>query len=196
MVGSHGRPGRAGHIRLVKSVAGVKSSSRTRQYKLPSYPEAGFNPRREKFSMRGSMSFGVFVHLNEDSKAATRHPVGYIIQENGCWDWVGSRLKGGYGAWSVKDVRSKVAHRVVFERANGPISEGMQLDHLCRNRLCVNPAHLEVVDNRTNVLRGVGLTAVHAHKKTCSRGHSNWGTRAPQHPEWRRCLDCEKERWG
>jgi len=63
-----------------------------------------------------------------------------------------------------------MAHRAVYESERGPIPEGMTLDHLCRNRGCVNPDHLEPVTNRENILRGVSPSAVHAAKTHCRCG--------------------------
>jgi hypothetical protein len=60
---------------------------------------------------------------------------------------------------------------VAYELAIGPIPEGLTIDHLCRNRGCVNPAHLEAVTNRTNLLRGDGIAALNARKTHCKRGH-------------------------
>jgi hypothetical protein len=64
-----------------------------------------------------------------------------------------------------------LAHRVSYERYVGPIPEGAHLDHLCRNRACVNPEHLEPVSVQTNILRGVSPSAVNAAKTECLRGH-------------------------
>jgi hypothetical protein len=94
----------------------------------------------------------------------------------GCWIFTGCRIRGGYGmvrTGSVLDgsARSKLAHRVVYEAIVGPIPEGLELDHLCRNPACVNPAHLEPVDHRTNVLRGFSPSAIHARKTHCVNGH-------------------------
>lgn len=69
-----------------------------------------------------------------------------------CWPWTGRRDRKGYGE-VYHDGRKARAHRVVFESMRGPIPEGMQLDHLCRNKGCVNPAHLEPVTNAENCRR-------------------------------------------
>ncbi len=63
------------------------------------------------------------------------------------------------------------AHRFAFEMARGPVPEGLQLDHLCRVRHCVNPGHLELVTSRVNTLRGTSFSAVNATKTHCPKGH-------------------------
>lgn len=86
-----------------------------------------------------------------------------------------------------------LAHRVAYEMLVGPIPEGKQLDHLCRQRTCWNPAHLEVVTGRENTLRGVGRTAVNAAKTHCSRGHELAGDNLYVHDGQRKCRACKKE---
>ena len=88
----------------------------------------------------------------------------------GCWIWMGCQRGKGYGCLRVNG-RMMRAHRYSYELHVGPIPAGLQIDHLCRNRLCVNPAHLEPVVNRVNVLRGVGVTAQNAKKTHCRQGH-------------------------
>ena len=87
-----------------------------------------------------------------------------------CWLWLASLYPGGYGNFwdGTRHVR---AHRWAYERLVGPIPEGLQLDHLCRVRVCVNPDHLEPVTNRENIMRGEGLTAKQARQTHCKRGH-------------------------
>lgn len=88
-----------------------------------------------------------------------------------CWPWKGSLASAGYGYISFDNHRFR-AHRIAYELVKGEIPDGLVIDHLCRNRACCNPAHLEAVSNRTNVLRGVGPSAEAAVKTHCSSGHS------------------------
>lgn len=88
-----------------------------------------------------------------------------------CWLWTGS-LRAGYGQIRVRTETGwtvAAAHRVSYELARGPIPDGLDLDHLCRNTVCVNPRHLEPVTRQTNVLRGVGPSATNARKTNCGR---------------------------
>lgn len=87
-----------------------------------------------------------------------------------CWLWQGQIERNGYGrAWFKGKRRS--AHRLAYELTKGQIPHGLTIDHLCRNRACINPAHLEAVSMRTNVLRGDTITAANARKTHCPRGH-------------------------
>lgn len=92
---------------------------------------------------------------------------GYEVdQATGCWVWHGETTSNGYGLVESGNRREgtrvrRVVHRVEWERLHGPVPDGQVLDHLCRERLCCNPAHLELVTHVENVRRGVGtkLTA-------------------------------------
>ena len=102
----------------------------------------------------------------------------YIPEPNcGCWLWTASLDGKGYGQFQIgtraaqKLVR---AHRFAYEQAKGPIPKGLDLDHKCRVRSCVNPDHLEPVTRSENLRRGVGptLTKVRRAAQThCKRGH-------------------------
>ena len=76
----------------------------------------------------------------------------------------------GYGRFTIKR-KSFQAHIISYEMKNGLMKNGLELDHLCRNRWCVNPDHLEAVTHRENCLRGTGMTAINAKKTHCKNGH-------------------------
>jgi hypothetical protein len=110
----------------------------------------------------------------------------------GCWYWLGSFFRDGYGRFKHGG-RDDVAHRVSYELAKGPIPDWLELDHLCRNRGCVNPAHLEAVTGRVNVLRGETIVRTNAEKTHCSKGHPLSGDNLfIRRDGRRRCRTCER----
>ena len=85
---------------------------------------------------------------------------------NGCWVWLASLGSTGYGQFEV-DYKPLKAHRFAYILLVGPIPDGLELDHLCRNRPCVNPDHLEAVSHADNVQRGVGPSVENRLKTHC-----------------------------
>ena len=119
-----------------------------------------------------------------------------VVKSDGCWTWRGStHWKEGYGRFRYHG-KTVSAHRVAYELTIGPIPDGLVIDHLCRNRVCVNPAHMEPVTDRENVLRGVGPSAINSTKTHCLRGHafSTENTRIDKIGK-RDCRTCSREAW-
>ena len=116
-----------------------------------------------------------------------------VDKSQDCWTWLGSLFKTGYGQfWNGEKVVR--AHRYSYELLKGEIPKGLQLDHLCRNRYCVNPKHLEPVTNRENVLRGNGICGNNARKTHCKNGHLfNEENTINLKGNRRQCRICKKE---
>lgn len=94
------------------------------------------------------------------------------IDPNGCWIWTGTISKStGYGWIGNAVLGSEPAHRAVYRLFVGRLHSGWEVDHLCRNRLCVNPEHLELVKPQENLRRSNAPSAINARKTHCKRGH-------------------------
>ena len=110
-----------------------------------------------------------------------------------CWLWTAATTDG-YGQLGANG-KVRYAHRLAYEHFVGPIPEGMQLDHLCRTRRCVNPEHLEAVTGGENFLRGNAPAAINARRTTCSRNHAFTPENTGRRPCGRRyCRTCKRKR--
>lgn len=124
----------------------------------------------------------------------------YVDRQDVCWLWTGSLTESGYGRFSIGGRAGTVvrAHRFSYEMHVGAIPAGLDLDHLCRVRRCVNPSHLEPVTRRENTLRSpIAAPAVNASLTHCIRGHEftpeNTYT-PPSRPNSRHCRACRRLR--
>lgn len=106
-----------------------------------------------------------------------------------CWPWLGAVFSGtGYGAFNLTGSAMTTAHRAAYELLVGVIPDGMHLDHLCRNRTCVNPAHLEPVTLGENNRRAGAAVAA------CRNGHPYTPDNTYRTPRgYRRCRECNRE---
>jgi hypothetical protein len=110
-----------------------------------------------------------------------------------CWLWSGGASGGGYGRVRYGKTHQLQAHRVIYEAMVGPIPEGMQIDHLCRVRHCVNPDHLEAVTAAENNRRSNSPTACNARKTHCPQGHPYDEQNTDLRPDGgRRCRACSR----
>lgn len=99
--------------------------------------------------------------------------------DTGCWLWTASTNGNGYGYLNPLRGQKKAtrgAHRIVYELLVEKVPKDLQCDHVCRNRLCANPAHIDIVTARENTLRGLGLAAANSKKTHCQNGHELAGT--------------------
>lgn len=126
----------------------------------------------------------------------------YVPDPNsGCWIWTAFCSQQGYGQFSMEGRIKKQAHWVSYTHFVGPIEAGLELDHLCRVRCCINPQHLEPVTHRENMLRGISRFQIRDFYRAithCPSGHpyagenlhiyevNGWATR--------RCRTCGRER--
>lgn len=117
---------------------------------------------------------------------------------SGCWEWNGSLSPGGYGIIGWKHRNSARAHRVSYQELVGPIKSGLVIDHLCRIKHCVNPAHLEAVTQSVNVRRGKAAESNRLRAtRPCKRGHDFHasGDFYRQSGGKRRCGPCARAYW-
>ena len=120
------------------------------------------------------------------------------VSPSGCWDWNGARIASGYGKFSIRRRTStgkrtpSFAHRVSHMIFVGPIPEGLTIDHLCKNKGCVNPAHLEAVTHLVNLTRSSNRVGQWSYTTHCNHGHErtpeNTYTSPAGHKNCRECM--------
>jgi hypothetical protein len=159
----------------------------------PRPPSANGRPRSVPVEAAARGGGGVkapFVWFGLPDRVASK-----IGDHGDCWVWTAATTNG-YGVVQAEPGSRRIvrAHRLVYELLVSPIPDGLQLDHLCRNRACVNPEHLEPVTRKENILRGTAPSAVHARKEACPQGHPYDRTVTRRGTTERRCSVCERTR--
>lgn len=133
----------------------------------------------------------------KSAKASEERFWSKVDKTEGCWNWKGGKFTEGYGRFGIGN-KDRYAHRVAYEMLVGSVPKGLVIDHLCRNRICVNPAHMEVVTNEENLRRGLpSICEQMAAKVYCTRGHLL--SRENCYPDrfalgWRDCKLCARIR--
>jgi hypothetical protein len=126
------------------------------------------------------------------------------ILDNGCWEWLGARTPYGYGNFGWEGHNGMgLSHRFAYESLIGKVPKGKELDHLCKNKWCVNPKHLEPVTHQENMMRGYSSDYIKLRRRLkarCPHGHLFTKNNTKINYRGARvCKTCEREgrkRWG
>jgi hypothetical protein len=121
-----------------------------------------------------------------------------VEKTDGCWRWTAATIHDGRGRFNLSNPkRVGYAYRIAYEWLVGPVPEGLELDHLCRNPNCVNPAHLEPVTHQENLRRAPDAQFyVNARKTHCPRRHEYTVDNTGWSKRWTRyCKACTREKW-
>lgn len=119
-----------------------------------------------------------------------------IIDLTGCWEWAKAKSSAGYGQTRINN-KLYYTHRLFYEQEYGFIPENLTIDHLCRNRACCNPNHLEVVTRKINNLRGNGWSGIKHRVTHCPQGHELAGSNLVKYSlltGHRKCKTCKNAR--
>lgn len=107
-------------------------------------------------------------YMRQRTDIVTQSPGAWL---DGCHEWRGTIANTGYGLVGLSTHHLMLAHRVAYELSKGPIPAGLVIDHLCHNRSCVNPDHLEAVTRGENNRRGDASTILRGIRSACINGH-------------------------
>lgn len=123
-----------------------------------------------------------------------------VEKTTSCWFWGASKTHDGYGRFN-RDSNHYMAHRFIYVKLIGPIKEGFVLDHLCRNRSCVNPIHLRQVTSYVNLTQNsLSPPAINLNKTHCLRGHEftedNTYKQRGKNRLCRICMRAQKKKWN
>lgn len=133
--------------------------------------------------------FDMTETIRRDSRLRDSDWAKIELRPSGCWQWMGATGDYGYGRVSQLK-KTWLSHRYTWTRLRGPIPDGLELDHLCRNPGCVNPDHLEPVTHLENMRRAERVV-----RTTCAEGHEfDAIMRKGNRPDGRRCRKCDARR--
>ncbi len=149
-------------------------------YHVALLPSVCYNSNEEDIMVRKNTETDFWVKVDKEAP-------------NGCWQWLGTQSGKGYAQWHIRGRRIMV-HRYAYEVIVGSIPEGLIIDHLCRNRSCVNTDHMELVTQQENILRGIGLAAKESIATHCPQGHPYDEKNTYVYQGRRYCRACGRER--
>lgn len=110
-----------------------------------------------------------------------------------CWEWTASLNSRGYSLISYRGGKTMLGHRYAYQAFRGEIPNGMQIDHRCQNKKCVNPDHLEVATPLENTRRGNSPSAINARRIECKHGHTLLGDNLIIRKDGKRaCRECHR----